>query len=65
MFTRDAMLRVDAAARTVLAACGEGDALRANLAFLRRLTRFEPVNAIAFRQRIAARLIEAERYVVS
>ncbi len=64
VFTRDAMGRIDAAARTVLAACGEGDALRANLAFLRRLTRFEPVNTIALRQRIAARLIEAERYVV-
>ena len=64
VFVRDAMGRVEASARTVLAACEEGDALRANLAFLRRLTRFEPVNAIALRQQIAARLIAAEKYVV-
>ena len=65
VFTRDAMARIESSARTVLAACGEGDTLRANLAFLRRLTKFDPVNSIALRQRIAARLIEAEKYVVS
>ena len=62
---RDAMARIDLTARRVLAACGEGDALRTNLAFLRRLTKFDPINSIAMRQRIAARLIEADRYVVS
>ena len=65
VFTRDAMARIESSARTVLAACGEGDTLRANLAFLRRLTKFDPVNSIALRQRIAGRLIEAEKYVVS
>ncbi len=65
VFARDAMARIESSARTVLAACGEGDTLRANLAFLRRLTKFDPVNSIALRQRIAARLIEAEKYVVS
>jgi alkylation response protein AidB-like acyl-CoA dehydrogenase len=65
VFTRDALTRVEATARTVLAACGEGDGLRANLAFLRRLTRHEPIDAIAARQRIAARQIEAGRFVVA
>ncbi|MBI3667935.1 MAG: acyl-CoA dehydrogenase family protein [Acidobacteria bacterium] len=64
VFVRDAMGRVELAARAVLAACAEGDMLRAHLAFLRRLTRFEPVNIIALRQRIASRLIAAEKYLV-
>jgi hypothetical protein len=55
---------IDGAARAVLAACSEGDALRTNLAVLRRFTKYEPVDAIGLRRRIAARLIQAERYVV-
>ncbi len=64
VYTRDAMMRIDASARTVLAASAEGDALRAHLAFLRRLTRLDPVNAVGLRQGIARRLIEAEKYLV-
>ena len=48
----------DGFARPVLAACAEGDALRANMAVLRRFAKFEPVNSIALRQthrRAAAR----------
>ena len=51
-------------ARTVLAACSEGDTLRTNLAVLRRFAKYEPVNAIELRREIAGRLIDAERYVV-
>jgi alkylation response protein AidB-like acyl-CoA dehydrogenase len=57
VFAREAMEIIDAAARNVLAACAEGDALRMNLAVLKRFTKFEPVNAIALRREIAARLI--------
>ncbi|MBM3773764.1 MAG: acyl-CoA dehydrogenase [Acidobacteria bacterium] len=64
VFLRDAMGRIEAAARPVLAATSEGDALRANMAVLRRFARFEPVDAIALRRRIALRLLEAERYLV-
>jgi alkylation response protein AidB-like acyl-CoA dehydrogenase len=56
VFTRDAMGRVETAARGVLAACSEGDALRANLALLRRFARFDPVDTVAARRRIAARM---------
>ena len=55
VFLREAMETVESAARTVLAACSEGDALRTNLAVLKRFTKFEPVDAIATRRRIAAR----------
>src|SRR5437879_13530942 len=61
---RDAMAHIETTARTVVAACSEGDALRANLAVLRRFAKYEPVNAIGFRHGIARRLAEAERYVV-
>ena len=64
VFSREAMDTIESAARTVLAACSEGDALRTNLAVLKRFTKYEPIDLIAVRRKIAARLIQAERYVV-
>ena len=64
VFLREAMETVESAARNVLAACSEGDTLRTNLAVLKRFTKFEPVNAIAARRRIAERLLAAEHYLV-
>ncbi len=64
VFLREAMETIESAARTVLAACVEGDALRTNLTVLKRFTKFEPVNAIALRRKIASRLLEADRYIV-
>jgi hypothetical protein len=64
VFLREAMETIESAARNVLAASSDGDALRTNLAVLKRFTKFEPVNAIAARRRIAARLLAADRYAV-
>jgi alkylation response protein AidB-like acyl-CoA dehydrogenase len=64
VFLREAMEIVESAARNVLAACSEGDTLRTNLAVLKRFTKFEPVNAVAARRRIAERLLAAGRYLV-
>ena len=64
VFLRDAMTRIEGFARPVLAACAEGDGLRSNMAVLRRFTKFEPVNAIELRRRVADRLISAGHYVV-
>jgi len=64
VLVRDAMAHIEVTARTVLAACSEGDNLRAHLAVLRRFSKYEPVNAIEARRRIAGRLMDAERYVV-
>ena len=64
VFAREAMDTIDASARTVLAACSEGDALRMNLSVLKRFTKYEPIDMIGTRRKIAARLIQAERYVV-
>ena len=64
VFAREALDTIDSSARAVLAACSEGDALRTNLAVLKRFTKYEPMDLIAARRRIAARMIAAERYVV-
>ncbi|HEX4134953.1 MAG TPA: acyl-CoA dehydrogenase family protein [Bryobacteraceae bacterium] len=60
----EAMGRIEMLARPVLAACSEGDSLRANLAILRRFAKFEPPNSITLRERIAERLLAADRYAV-
>ena len=64
VFLRDAMTRIEGFARPVLAACAEGDALRTSMTMLRRLAKFEPVNAIALRRRVAGRVLEAGHYLV-
>ncbi len=64
VFAREGMDTIEAAAKTVLAACSEGDTLRTNLAVLKRFTKYEPVNTIGLRRKIAARMIDAGKYVV-
>ena len=60
----DSMNRAEAEAKTVLAACAEGDTLRTHLAVLRRFARQEPLDTIDLRRRIARRVLEAEKYIV-
>jgi len=59
---RDCMTRIEGFARPVLAACGEGDVLRAKMTVLRRFAKHEPVDSIAIRRRIADRLLAAGHY---
>lgn len=62
-YVNDAVARVDATAKSVLAAVEEGDTLRTELAGLRRFLRYTPVNTVALRRAIAERLIEQGRYI--
>jgi butyryl-CoA dehydrogenase len=57
------MEKVEGAGRKVIAAIAEGDMLRTQMAILRRLGKHEPVNTVALRRKIAARVIEAGKYV--
>src|ERR1700747_1432452 len=57
-----AMEKIEAAAKRVIAAVAEGDMLRTQLAILRRLAKYEPFNTIELRQKIAQRAIEVGRY---
>ncbi|MBL8296409.1 MAG: acyl-CoA dehydrogenase family protein [Bryobacterales bacterium] len=63
VFQEEAMRAVDDAARTVLSACADGDTLRTQLATLRRFTRRDSADLIGLRRQIAARLLEAGRYI--
>jgi acyl-CoA dehydrogenase-like protein len=52
------------AARRVLAACGEGDALTTQLAILRRLVRATPANTVELSRSVARQAIALDRYPV-
>jgi len=60
----ETMALAEQAARRVIAACGEGDALQTQLAILRRLARATPGNAVALSRAVARQCIELERYPV-
>jgi alkylation response protein AidB-like acyl-CoA dehydrogenase len=62
-YINDAVARADATAKMVLGAVEEGDTLRTELAGLRRLLRYTPVNTVALRRQIADAQIAAGRYV--
>jgi len=55
---------VEQRARTALAAVSDGDALRTQLAAVRRLLERDPVDVIGLRRQIAARLISEGRYAI-
>jgi alkylation response protein AidB-like acyl-CoA dehydrogenase len=61
-YVNDALARVDASAKTVLAATEEGDVLRTQLAGLRRFLRYTPINTVALKRQIADRLVAQGRY---
>ncbi len=64
-YLQTAMEKIEVAARKVLADVAEGDMLRTQMAILRRLSKYEPVNTIALRKRIADKVIDAGRYVTA
>ena len=64
VYLRDATARIEGFSRTVLSACCEGDVLRKRLVALRGYADHVPVNSIALRRQIAARLLSSERYTV-
>lgn len=58
----ESMALAEQSARRVLAACGEGDILRTQLAILRRLARFTPVDSVELSRSIAQQCVRMERY---
>jgi alkylation response protein AidB-like acyl-CoA dehydrogenase len=64
VYLRDATVRIEGFSRTVLSACCEGSVLREHLAAARSYADHVPVNSIALRRQIAARLLSSERYTV-
>ncbi|REJ34277.1 MAG: acyl-CoA dehydrogenase [Bacillota bacterium] len=64
LFVHEAADQAEPVARRALAALEEGDTLRVQLSVVRRLTRRDPVNAIALGRGVAAKVLEAEGYPV-
>ena len=62
VYVTQAMEKIEAAAKKVIAAVAEGDMLRTQLAILRRLAKYEPFNTVELRQQIAQRTIEVGKY---
>ena len=58
----ESMALAEQAARRVLAACGEGDMLRTQLAILRRLARFTPADSVELSHTVAKQCVQLERY---
>jgi butyryl-CoA dehydrogenase len=58
----ESMALAEQAARRVLAACGEGDMLKTQLAILRRLARFTPMDSVQLSHAIAKQCVQLERY---
>jgi alkylation response protein AidB-like acyl-CoA dehydrogenase len=65
VYLATAMDRIESAAKRVIAAVAEGDMLRTQMAILRRLAKYEPFNVIGLRQKIAARVLDAGKYVIA
>jgi len=65
VYLTEALERVEASARKVIADLAEGDMLRTQLAIVRRLAKHEPFNTIALRQQIAQKTIEAGKYTLA
>ena len=63
LYTHDAINRIDIAAKNALAAIAEGDELRIMLTALRRLTKQDPLNTAAIRERLSDKVVEAGGYI--
>jgi alkylation response protein AidB-like acyl-CoA dehydrogenase len=62
LFVNDAVARVEASAKTALAAMADGDMLRTLLAALRRLLKVTPINTVALRRQLADATVDRRCY---
>ena len=65
VYLSQAMEKIEAAARKVIAAVAKGDMLKTQMAILRRLAKHDPFNTVAARQKISERVLEAGKYVLA
>jgi butyryl-CoA dehydrogenase len=65
VYLSQAMDKIEAAAKKVIAAVADGDMLRTQLAILRRLAKHEPFDTIELRQQIAQKVIERGKYTLA
>jgi alkylation response protein AidB-like acyl-CoA dehydrogenase len=65
VFANDAAQRIEAAARSALAAIADGDTLRTLLAALRRVLKITPINTIALRRHLAEAAAAKGGYILN
>jgi len=65
VYMSQAMEKIEAAAKKIIAAVADGDMLRTQLAILRRLAKYQPFNTIELRQQIAQKMIERGKYALA
>lgn len=63
-YINDAIGKMELWAKEALAAVEDGDMLRTQLAALRKLSRYTPINSVKVKREVADRVIKAEKYIV-
>ncbi|MBE3588678.1 MAG: acyl-CoA dehydrogenase family protein [Thermoanaerobacteraceae bacterium] len=63
-YVQDAFPLLEKWAKEAMCFLFEGDMLQTQLSIVKRLCKYQPVNLIGLRRQIAARVLEAEKYVV-
>ena len=63
VFVQESFERIAGIAKNTLAAMEDGDVLRTQLSIQKKLTRYTPINTVALKRTIAAKIIEAEKYL--
>jgi butyryl-CoA dehydrogenase len=64
LLAEETLALAEQAAKRVLAACGDGDMLRTQLAILRRLVKSTPGDAVALSRNVAQACVNTDRYPV-
>jgi alkylation response protein AidB-like acyl-CoA dehydrogenase len=65
VYMTQALEKIEAAAKKVIADVADGDTLRTQLAILRRLAKHDPINTIALRQQIAGKTLERGKFTLA
>src|SRR5882757_7294393 len=65
VYMTQALEKIEAAAKKVIANVADGDTLRTQMAILRRLAKHEPFNTIALRQQIAGKTLERGKFTLA
>ncbi|SDN70267.1 Acyl-CoA dehydrogenase [Paenibacillus sp. yr247] len=64
VFIREAFEKVESRAKEALMTMDSGDALRTQLSVLKKLSQVNPLDSLALKRSIAARVIQVERYTI-
>jgi alkylation response protein AidB-like acyl-CoA dehydrogenase len=64
LLAEETLAMAEQVAKRVLAACGDGDMLRTQLAILRRLVKSTPTDTVALSRRVAQACVAADKYPV-